>query len=81
MKEGLADIFLNSGGVFSTPSCGPCLGGHLGILGKGERAIATTNRNFRGRMGHPSSEVYLSNPAVAAASAIKGRIAHPDEVI
>ncbi|NQV04015.1 MAG: 3-isopropylmalate dehydratase large subunit, partial [Candidatus Omnitrophica bacterium] len=81
MKEGLAEIFLNSGGVFSTPSCGPCLGGHLGILGKGERAIATTNRNFRGRMGHPESEVYLSNPAVAAASAIKGRIAHPDEVI
>ena len=81
LKEGLADIFLNSGGVFSTPSCGPCLGGHLGILGKGERAIATTNRNFRGRMGHSESEVYLSNPAVAAASAIKGRIAHPDEVI
>ena len=81
VKEGLVDIFLNSGGVFSTPSCGPCLGGHLGILGKGERAIATTNRNFRGRMGHPESEVYLSNPAVAAASAIKGRIAHPDEVI
>lgn len=80
IKEGLADIFLNSGGVFSTPSCGPCLGGHLGILASGERAIATTNRNFRGRMGHPDSEVYLSNPAVAAASAIKGRIAHPDEV-
>ena len=80
IKEGLADIFMNSGGVFSTPSCGPCLGGHLGILAKGERAIATTNRNFRGRMGHPESEVYLSNPAVAAASAIKGRIAHPDEV-
>ncbi|MFC1621018.1 3-isopropylmalate dehydratase large subunit [Candidatus Omnitrophota bacterium] len=80
MKEGLADIFIDSGGVFSTPSCGPCLGGHLGILAKGERAIATTNRNFRGRMGHPESEVYLSNPAVAAASAIKGRIAHPDEI-
>ena len=80
VKEGLADIFMNSGGVFSTPSCGPCLGGHLGILAKGEKAIATTNRNFRGRMGHPDSEVYLSNPAVAAASAIKGRIAHPDEI-
>ncbi|MBU1007195.1 MAG: 3-isopropylmalate dehydratase large subunit [Candidatus Omnitrophica bacterium] len=80
IKEGLAKIFIDAGGVFSTPSCGPCLGGHLGILGKGERAIATTNRNFRGRMGHPESEVYLSNPAVAAASAIKGRIAHPDEL-
>ena len=72
--------FLKAGGVFSTPSCGPCLGGHLGILAKGERAIATTNRNFRGRMGHPDSEVYLSNPAVAAASAVKGRIAHPEEI-
>jgi len=81
VKEGLAEIFLKAGGVFSTPSCGPCLGGHMGILGKGERAIATTNRNFRGRMGHPDSEVYLSNPAVAAASAVKGRIAHPEEVI
>ncbi len=80
VEEGLAKIFLTSGAAFSTPSCGPCLGGHLGILAKGERAIATTNRNFRGRMGSPESEVYLSNPAVAAASAIKGRIAHPDEV-
>jgi 3-isopropylmalate/(R)-2-methylmalate dehydratase large subunit len=81
VEEGLAEIFLKAGAVFSTPSCGPCLGGHLGILAKGERAIATTNRNFRGRMGHTESEVYLSNPAVAAASAIKGRIAHPDEVM
>jgi len=81
IEEGLADIFLKSGGVFSTPSCGPCLGGHLGILASGEKAIATTNRNFRGRMGHPDSEVYLSNPAVAAASAVKGRIAHPDELV
>ncbi|MFC1667354.1 3-isopropylmalate dehydratase large subunit [Candidatus Omnitrophota bacterium] len=81
IKEGLADIFLKSGGVFSTPTCGPCLGGHMGILAKGERAITTTNRNFRGRMGHPDSEVYLSNPAVAAASAIKGRIAHPEEAL
>lgn len=80
IKEGLADIFLKAGGVFSTPSCGPCLGGHLGILASGEKAIATTNRNFRGRMGHPDSEVYLSNPAVAASSAIKGRIAHPEEI-
>lgn len=81
VKEGLARIFVEAGGVFSTPTCGPCLGGHMGILAEGEKAIATTNRNFIGRMGHPRSEVYLSNPAVAAASAVKGRIAHPDEVI
>ncbi|MBU1853826.1 MAG: 3-isopropylmalate dehydratase large subunit [Candidatus Omnitrophica bacterium] len=80
IKEGLAEIFLKAGAVFSTPTCGPCLGGHVGILAEGERAIATTNRNFRGRMGHIDSEVYLANPAVAAASAVKGRIAHPDEV-
>jgi len=81
VKEGLAEIFVNAEAVFSTPTCGPCLGGHMGILAKGERAIATTNRNFVGRMGDPGSEVYLSNPAVAAASAIKGRIAVPDEVV
>jgi len=81
VKEGLAEIFVSSGGVFSTPTCGPCLGGHMGILTEGERCLATTNRNFIGRMGHPKSEVYLSNPAVAAASAITGRITHPDEVI
>ncbi|MDP2913509.1 MAG: 3-isopropylmalate dehydratase large subunit [Candidatus Omnitrophota bacterium] len=81
VDEGLARIFIDAGGVFSTPTCGPCLGGHMGILAEGERAIATTNRNFVGRMGHPKSEVYLSNPAVAAASAVKGRIAHPDEVV
>jgi 3-isopropylmalate/(R)-2-methylmalate dehydratase large subunit len=81
VKEGLAEIFVNAEAVFSTPTCGPCLGGHMGILAKGEKAIATTNRNFVGRMGHPQSEVYLSNPAVAAASAIKGRIATPEEVI
>jgi len=81
VNEGLARIFVEAGGVFSTPTCGPCLGGHMGILAKGEKAIATTNRNFIGRMGNPESEVYLSNPAVAAASAIKGRITHPDEVI
>jgi len=80
MKEGLAEIFVKAGAVFSTPTCGPCLGGHMGILAKGERAIATTNRNFVGRMGHPESEVYLSNPSVAAASAVMGRIAVPDEV-
>ncbi len=80
MKEGLAEIFVNAEAVFSTPTCGPCLGGHMGILAKGEKAIATTNRNFVGRMGDPGSEVYLSNPAVAAATAVKGRIALPDEV-
>lgn len=81
VREGLANIFIGAGGVFSTPTCGPCLGGHVGILAEGERAISTTNRNFVGRMGHPKSEVYLSNVAVAAASAIKGRIAHPEEVL
>lgn len=80
LKEGLIEIFVKAGGIFSTPTCGPCLGGHMGILAEGEKAIATTNRNFVGRMGHPKSEVYLSNAAVAAASAVKGRIAHPDEV-
>ncbi len=81
VKEGLAEIFVNAEAVFSTPTCGPCLGGHMGILAKGEKAIATTNRNFVGRMGHPESEVYLSNPAVAAASAVLGRIGIPEEVI
>ncbi len=81
LKEGLAEIFVKAGAVFSTPTCGPCLGGHMGILDKGEVALATTNRNFLGRMGSPESFVYLSNPAVAAASAIKGHIAHPEEVL
>ncbi|GBD97668.1 MAG TPA: 3-isopropylmalate dehydratase large subunit [Nitrospirae bacterium] len=81
VKEGLAEIFVEADAVFSTPTCGPCLGGHMGILAKGEKAIATTNRNFVGRMGHPESEVYLSNPAVAAASAVLGRIGTPEEVI
>jgi len=81
VNEGLAKIFVEAGGVFSTPTCGPCLGGHMGILAEGEVAIATTNRNFVGRMGHPNSGVYLSNPAVAAASAVTGRITHPDEVM
>ncbi|MHC1741914.1 MAG: 3-isopropylmalate dehydratase large subunit [Syntrophobacteraceae bacterium] len=80
MNEGLFKIFLDAEAAVSTPTCGPCLGGHMGILAAGERAIATTNRNFVGRMGHPESEVYLSNPAVAAASAVAGRIVHPDEV-
>lgn len=80
MQEGLLDIFLEANAVISPPSCGACLGGHLGILAQGERAIATTNRNFVGRMGHPQSEVYLAGPAVAAASAVLGRIASPDEL-
>jgi len=80
VKEGLAEIFVKAGGVFSTPTCGPCLGGHMGILTEGEICLATTNRNFIGRMGHLKSEVYLSNPAVAAASAIKGRVTHPAEI-
>lgn len=78
VKEGLTEIFVKAGGIFSTPTCGPCLGGHMGILTEGETCIATTNRNFIGRMGSPKSEVYLSNPAVAAASAVKGRIVHPE---
>jgi len=80
IKEGITEIFIQAGAVVSTPTCGPCLGGYMGILAKGERAVSTTNRNFVGRMGHPESEVYLSNPAVAAASAIKGEITHPQEV-
>ncbi|MGO0121807.1 3-isopropylmalate dehydratase large subunit [Desulfothermobacter acidiphilus] len=81
LREGLIEIFLEAGGAVSTPTCGPCLGGHMGILARGERAVATTNRNFVGRMGHPESEVYLANPAVAAASAVLGRLAHPEEVM
>ena len=80
MELGLLKIFIESGAVVSTPTCGPCLGGHMGILAAGERAIATTNRNFVGRMGHPTSEVYLASPATAAASAITGRITSPWEV-
>jgi len=81
MKEGLLEIFLDAGAAISTPTCGPCLGGHMGVLAEGERAVATTNRNFVGRMGHPKSEVYLANPYVAAASAVAGRIVHPREVL
>jgi 3-isopropylmalate/(R)-2-methylmalate dehydratase large subunit len=80
IKEGLAEVFLEAGGALSTPTCGPCLGGHMGVLAKGERAVATTNRNFVGRMGHVESEVYLASPAVAAASAVLGRIAGPEEL-
>ena len=80
VKEGYAETFIRSGGVFCTPSCGPCLGGHMGILSEGETGLATTNRNFVGRMGHPKSFVYLSNPAVAAASAVKGMISHPSNL-
>ncbi len=81
MEEGLLKIFVEAEAVVSTPTCGPCLGGHMGILAAGERALATTNRNFIGRMGSPKSEVYLCGPAVAAASAVTGRITHPDEVM
>ncbi len=80
MKEGLFDIFLDAGGVISLPTCGPCLGGYMGILAKGERSVSTTNRNFVGRMGHPESEVYLAGPAVAAATAVAGRLAGPEQL-
>ena len=78
MNEGLIKDFIEAGAIVSTPTCGPCLGGHMGILAKGERAVSTTNRNFVGRMGHVESEVYLASPAVAAASAISGKIANPE---
>jgi len=80
LEEGLLKIFVDAEAAVSTPTCGPCLGGHMGILARGEKALSTTNRNFIGRMGHPESEVYLCNPAVAAASAVAGRIVHPEEV-
>jgi 3-isopropylmalate/(R)-2-methylmalate dehydratase large subunit len=80
MEEGLFDTFLDAGAVISPPTCGPCLGGHMGVLAAGEKALSTTNRNFKGRMGHGSSEVYLSNPAVAAASAVTGTITDPGEI-
>ncbi len=80
MEMGLLKTFIEAGAIVSTPTCGPCLGGHMGILAEGERAVATTNRNFVGRMGHPKSEVYLASPAVAAASAITGKISGPGEV-
>ena len=80
LKEGLLEIFIDAGAILSTPTCGPCLGGHMGILAAGEKAISTTNRNFTGRMGHIESEVYLSSPAIAAASAIKGYITSPEYI-
>jgi 3-isopropylmalate/(R)-2-methylmalate dehydratase large subunit len=81
LNRGYFDVFLDAGCIISPPTCGPCLGGFMGILAKGERALATTNRNFIGRMGHPESEVYLAGPSVAAASAVTGKITHPEEVI
>ena len=81
LRRGWFETFLEAGAVVSPPTCGPCLGGHMGILAEGEVALATTNRNFTGRMGHPKSQVYLASPAVAAASAVTGRITHPDEVV
>ncbi|MBA7670276.1 2,3-dimethylmalate dehydratase large subunit [subsurface metagenome] len=80
LTMGLIEIFIKAGAVVSTPTCGPCLGGHMGVLAAGERCISTTNRNFIGRMGSPKSEVYLSSPAVAAASAVTSRITSPGEV-
>ncbi|OAG26718.1 3-isopropylmalate dehydratase large subunit [Thermodesulfatator autotrophicus] len=80
LRKKYIDIFAEAGAIISPPTCGPCLGGHMGILAKGEKAVSTTNRNFLGRMGHPESEVYLASPAVAAASAILGRIASPEEL-
>jgi 3-isopropylmalate/(R)-2-methylmalate dehydratase large subunit len=78
LSEGLLETFIDAGAVVSTPTCGPCLGGHMGVLAEGEKAIATTNRNFAGRMGHPKAQIYLSNPAIAAASAIAGKITSPE---
>ena len=80
LNDGLTQIFLDAGAVISTPTCGPCIGGHMGVLAEGERCISTTNRNFVGRMGHPRSEVYLASPAVAAASAVLGKIGGPDQL-
>jgi len=80
LAEGLIEVFITAGAIVSPPTCGPCLGGHMGVLGDGERCISTTNRNFVGRMGSPKSEVYLANPAVAAASAIMGKIVSPGEI-
>ena len=80
IRQGLVEAFIEAGAVVSTPTCGPCLGGYMGVLAAGERCVATTNRNFVGRMGHPESEVYLASPAVAAASAVMGRIGGPAEL-
>ena len=80
LREGLIEIFVEADCSVSTPTCGPCLGGHMGVLAAGERCVSTSNRNFRGRMGHIASEVYLANPYVAAASAIAGRIISPADL-
>jgi 3-isopropylmalate/(R)-2-methylmalate dehydratase large subunit len=80
LREGLMEIFIRAGAVVTTPTCGPCLGGHMGVLANGECCLATTNRNFVGRMGSPESKVYLANPAVAAASALTGKITSPEEI-
>ena len=80
IHEGLVDIFINAGAIVSTPTCGPCLGGYMGILAENERAVSTTNRNFVGRMGHVTSEVYLASPYVAAASAVTGKLSSPEEL-
>ena len=79
MEEALLRIFIEAGGIVSTPTCGPCLGGYMGVLAENERCVSTTNRNFVGRMGHITSEIYLASPAVAAMSAIKGYIAAPED--
>ena len=79
LKEGIAEIFVDAGCAFSTPSCGPCMGGHMGVLAAGEKCVSTTNRNFVGRMGHVDSLIYLASPETAAASAIKGYIANPEK--
>ena len=81
IKLGYAEDIIKAGAIFSTPTCGPCLGGHMGILAAGEKAVSTTNRNFVGRMGHTESEVYLASPAVAAASALAGYIADPEKIV
>ena len=81
LSEGLIEIFADSGFTIGPPTCGPCLGGHMGVLGEGERSVSTTNRNFVGRMGHPKSEVLLAGPAVAAASAITGKVTDPRDVV
>jgi 3-isopropylmalate/(R)-2-methylmalate dehydratase large subunit len=81
LREGLLEVFAEAGCAVATTTCGPCLGGYMGVLAEGERCVSTSNRNFPGRMGHVRSEVYLANPAVAAASAVAGRLAGPEEVV